>query len=119
MVAYNGSPEAQAALAYAVQRAHEMGGELIVFDILRRTYPLDAEDTWPLIEDSYRGTLSVKKDSLVHRSGRKILTTFVFAYVDSPDDILRFAAEEQADLIVVPEEFDELLGRACCLVDVA
>ena len=119
MVAYNGSSEAQAALAYGVEKAHEMNGELIVFDILRRTYPLETDDALPRLEDAFRGTLGVRKDALIHKSGRKILTTFVFAYVDTPDDILRYAGQEHADLIVVPQEFEELLEKACCLVDVA
>ena len=117
MVAYNGF-EAQAALAYGVKKAHEMGGELIVFDILRRTYFLDMDGGVPPGKDSFLGTLRVKKDTLVHRSGRKILTTFVFAVLDTCDDILRYAGQAQADLVVLPPEFEELLGKACCLVDI-
>jgi hypothetical protein len=119
MVAYNGSTEAQAALAYGFKKADEMGGELIVFDILRRTYFFDMDNRLPWMEDAFQTTLRVKKDTLVHRSGRKIMTTFVFAFVDTSDDILRYAGQAQADLLVVPPEFEELLEKACCLVDVA
>ncbi len=119
MVAYNGSTEAQAALAYGVKKAHEMGGELIVFDMLRRTYFLDTDDgVSPSIADAFQRTVRIKKDTLTHRSGRKILTTFVFAFVDTCDDILRYAGHAQADLVVLPPEFEELLEKACCLVDV-
>ncbi len=118
MVAYNGSTDAQAALAYGLKKADETGGELIVFDILRRTYFLDMDDRLPAMEDAVQRTLRVKKDTLTHRSGRKILTTFVFAFVDTYHDILRFAGQEQADLVVATPEYEELLGKACCLVDI-
>ena len=118
MVAYNGSAESQAALVYGVKKANEMGGELIVFDILRRTYLLDINGRLPPMEDAFQGTLREKKDTLTHRSGRKILTTFVLAFIDTFDDILRYASKAQADLVVLPPEFEELLGKACCLVDI-
>jgi len=117
MVAYNGF-EAQAALAYGVNKANETGGELIVFDILRRTYFLDIDNGAPPEKDAFQGTLRVKKDTLIHRSGRKILTTFVFAVLDTCDDILSYAGQAQADLVVLPPEYEELLEKACCLVDV-
>jgi hypothetical protein len=119
MVAYNGSPEAQTALGYGVKKAHEMGGELIVFHMLRRPYFLEMEGILPT-EDAFRRILLVKKDTLMHRSGCKIFTTFVFAVVDDTcHDILRYADQAEVDLIVVPPEFEELLEKACCLVDVA
>ncbi len=118
MVAYNGSTDAQAALAYGVKKAHEMDGELIVFDILRRTYFQDMDEGEYPVEQPPQSTLRVKKDTLTHRSGHKILTTFVFAFVDKCDDILRYARQAKADLVVLPSEFEDLLEKACCLVDV-
>src|SRR5512141_401234 len=118
MVAYNGSAESQAALVYGVKKADETGGELIVFDILRRTYLFDSDNESPFREDACQGPLRVKKDTLTHRSGRKILTTFVLAFIDTFDDILRYASKAQADLVVLPPDFEELLGKACCLVDI-
>lgn len=119
MVAYNGSPDAQTALAYGLNKAHDMGGELIVFHTLRESSFLDMYGILPPTDDAFQRILLVKKDTLTHRSGRKIVTTFVFAVVDSCDDILRYAGQAQADLIVVPPELEELLEKACCLVDVA
>ncbi len=120
MVAYNGSPDAQAALAYALNKAHDTGGELIVFNTLRQSCFLDTDGMLPPMEDAFQSILLVKKDTLIHRSGRKIQTTFVFAVVDDAcDDILRYAGRAQVDLIVVPSEYEELLEKACCLVDVA
>lgn len=119
MVAYNGSPDAQTALAYGFKKAHEMGGELIVFHILRRSYFHDMDCVLPPTENAFQRILMVKKDTLTHRSGRKILTTFVFAVLDTADDILRYAGQTEADLVVVPPEFEDLLEKACCLVDVA
>lgn len=119
MVAYNGAPEAQTALAYGVKKAHEMDAELIVFHTLRQSDFPDIDGTLPPREDALQSILLVKRDMLMHRSGRKIPTTLVFAVVDTDKDILRYAGQAQADLLVVPPEFEELLEKACCLVDVA
>jgi Universal stress protein family len=120
MVAYDGSPDARAALAYGIKKVKASGGELIACHLLRRNIFQDDEGelytTEETLQDSLRRAETV--NTLVDRKGSKIRTTIVFAVNRTSHDILQYAAKVEADLIVAPPEFDALMGKACCLVDI-
>lgn len=120
MVIYDGSPDARAALAYGVKKVKATGGELFAYHLLRRTIFQDDEGMLCTTEEALRDSLRQAEtvNTMVDRKGCKIRTTVAFALSKSSFDILRDAAKAEADLIVAPPEFDTLLEKACCLVDI-
>lgn len=120
MVIYDGSPDARAALAYGVKKAKASGGELLAYHLLRHAVFHDDEGMLRTNEESLQDSLRRAEtvNTLVDRKGCKIRTTIAFTLSKSSLDILRDAAKAEADLIVAPSEFEILLEKACCLVDI-
>jgi universal stress protein family protein len=120
LVTYDGSPDAKAALAYGIKKARATEGELIVLRLLRRNIFHDDEGEPCASEETLQSSLDrfEKKDTLTHRSGAKIPTTIVFTVINTLHDILQYAGNVGVDLIVAPPEFEPLMVKACCLVDI-
>jgi hypothetical protein len=120
LVTYDGSPDAKAALAYGIKKVKASGGELIAYHVLRRNIFQDDEGEPYAVEETLQDSLrrSEKVNTLVDRKGGRVRTTIVFAVIKTSYDILQYAAKVEADLIVAPPEFDALMGKACCLVDI-
>lgn len=120
LVALDGSLDSKAALKYGIRKVRELGGELIALHVFKSHCFIDYE-AGPWAEEAARQEFSHHMEEareIIREQGGEIRASQVIAEGHPEEEILRYAREEEVDLIVSTPMHDAVIKNADCLLDV-
>ena len=113
MVAYDGTLQAKEALAYGIEKAREKGGEVVALHVFNRGMFVDYDahvDAEAMAErESARFVEEAK--ALIREKGNGVRTSLFTAEGDPSEEVIRFAQEKKADVLLCPPKFKAIIGK--------
>lgn len=117
---YDGTLQSKTALTYGIGKVRERGGELIVLQVFQSSLFVDY-DAGPMAEERARAEakqLEKEAVNIIAESGPDVRVRMVTEEGDPEEEILRLAANEQADLILAIPRYRSIIRSAPCPVHV-
>ncbi len=113
MVAYDGTLQAKEALVYGIEKAREKGGEVVALHVFNRGMFVDYDahlDAEAMAErESARFVEEAK--ALMREKGADVRTSLFTTEGDPAEEVVRFAQEKKADVLLCPPKFKTIIGK--------
>ncbi len=119
LVAYDGSLNSKTSLKYGIRKVKEKGGELIVLYVFNRSMFIDY-DAGPGAEQLARieSARHVEEARSILEGAGDTKSRIVVEEGNPPEEILRLATEENADVIFSPPRYRSIVKSAPCPVSI-
>src|SRR5512147_1733445 len=115
---YDGTLHAKTALGYGIGEVRKKDGELVVLQVFQNSLFVDY-DAGPKAEEMARAEARQRWQEaldIVSEAGPGTRVRMVTEEGDPGEEVLRLAASEQADLILVPPRYRAVVKSAPCPV---
>jgi nucleotide-binding universal stress UspA family protein len=114
LVAYDGTLHSKVALEYGIQKVREKGGELLVIHVFQGSLFVDYDAGPRALEaardESRRHIEEAKR--VIEKSGSGVKVGFMSEEGDPEEIIVRYATDEQVDLVLVPPRYKAVVKTA-------
>ncbi len=113
MVAYDGTLQSKEALACGIEKAREKGGEVVALHVFNRGLFMgyDAHIDAEAMAEHESARFVEEAKELLREKGRGVRTS-LFTVEGNPDEeVVRFAQEKKADVLLCPPKFKAIIGR--------
>ncbi len=113
MVAYDGTLQAKEALNYGIQKAREKGGEVVALHVFNSPLFMDYDAT-PGARDLARAEAAKFIDdakTIIREKGAGVRASLYSTEGDPEAEVLDFAKNEKADVLLCPPKYRAIIGR--------
>lgn len=113
MVAYDGTLQAKEALAYGMSKAREKGGEVMALHVFNSNMFVDYDahlDAEAMARNESRQLVDEAR-ALIREKGAGVRAGLFTTEGDPEEEIISFAKEKQADLLLCPPRFKGIIKK--------
>jgi len=113
MVAYDGTLQAKEALVYGMDKAREKGGEVVALHVFNNNLFIDYDANVDAEAMARRESAQFVEEakSLIREKGAGIRTSLFTTEGNPEEQIMSFAKEKNADILLCPPKFKGIINR--------